>query len=114
MKSTLDSVFKVVLGFELDTICGTYEKGTRFSNAFDEANAITMYRYVDIFWKFKKFLNIGSEAILKSRIKVVNEFVYEVIRNKIEQVNKPQDDSQVSKPLDLMCSFRPISISFDK
>uniref|UniRef100_A0A5B7A3L7 Unspecific monooxygenase n=1 Tax=Davidia involucrata TaxID=16924 RepID=A0A5B7A3L7_DAVIN len=49
IKSTLDSVFKVVLGVELDSMCGTNEEGSQFCNAFDEANAITSYRYVDIF-----------------------------------------------------------------
>ncbi|XP_028806203.1 cytochrome P450 704C1-like [Neltuma alba] len=95
MKSALDSVFKVVLGVELDTMCGTYEEGTRFSNAFDEASTVTMYRYVDVFWKIKRHLNIGSEAILKNNIRVVDQFVYKVIRTKIQQVQKQQDDSPV-------------------
>ncbi|XP_075642808.1 cytochrome P450 704C1-like isoform X2 [Castanea sativa] len=70
MKSSLDSVFKIVLGVELDSMCGTYEEGIRFSNAFDEASAITSYRYVDIFWKIKRFLNIGSEAMLRNNMKM--------------------------------------------
>lgn len=96
MKSTLDSVFKIVLGVELDNMCGTYEEGTRFSKAFDEASAITLYRYVDIFWKIKRFLNIGSEAALRNSIQVVDEFVSKVIKSKIEQVHKPQDNLTVS------------------
>jgi hypothetical protein len=96
MKSSLDSVLKIVLGVELDSMCGTYEEGIRFSNAFDEASAITMYRYVDIFWKIKRFLSIGSEAVLRDSIKVIDEFVYKAIKSKIEQVNNPQDDLPVS------------------
>lgn len=96
MKSTLDSVFKIVLGVDLDTISGTYEEGTKFSNAFDDASAITLYRYVDIFWKIKQFLNIGSEAVLRNHIKVVDEFVYKLIRSKTEQVQEPQHDLPVS------------------
>lgn len=86
MKLTLDSVFKVILGVDLDTISGTNEEGTKFSNAFDEASAITLYRYVDIFWRIKRFLNIGSEAALRNHIKVVDEFVYKIIKSKTEQV----------------------------
>lgn len=97
MKSTLDSVFKIVLGVDLDTICGTYEEGIEFSNAFDEASAITLYRYADVFWKIKRFLNIGLEAELKNRIKVVDDFVYKLIRIKTEQEQKSQDDFPVSK-----------------
>ncbi|KAI4347460.1 hypothetical protein L6164_008272 [Bauhinia variegata] len=91
-KSTLDSVFKVVLGIELDTMCGTYEEGKRFSNAFDEASSNITLRYVDVFWKIKKFLNVGSEAVFKKNVKVVDEFVYKVIRSKIEQVQKSPDE----------------------
>ncbi|KAI4347461.1 hypothetical protein L6164_008273 [Bauhinia variegata] len=92
MKVTLDSVFKVVLGVELDTMCGTYEEGTKFSNAFDEASAATMNRYFNIFWKIKRFFNIGSEAVLKNSIQVIDEYVYKLVKIKIEQVTKLQDD----------------------
>src|ERR1044072_5541358 len=88
MKSTLDSVFKVVIGVDLDTICGTCEAGTKFSNAFDEASVITLYRYVDIFRRIKRYLNIGSEATLRNHIKVVDEFVYNIIKSKTEQAQK--------------------------
>ncbi|CAB4270777.1 unnamed protein product [Prunus armeniaca] len=40
----------------LNTMLGTNEEGTRFSNAFDEANANTFYRYVDISWKIRRTL----------------------------------------------------------
>lgn len=96
MKSTLDSVVKVVLGVELDSVCGTNEEGSRFSNAFDEASALTFYRYVDILWKIKRLFNVGSEAILKERIKEVDAFVSKIITSKFEQMHKPQDDSHVS------------------
>lgn len=99
MKSALDSVFKVVLGVELDTMCGTYDEGTLFSNAFDEASAATMYRYVDPFWKIKRLLNVGSEALLKKSIRVIDEFVYKLIRTKIDQLQNPQGDFAVSTKL---------------
>ncbi|KAM7266513.1 hypothetical protein ACFE04_004410 [Oxalis oulophora] len=104
IKSTLDTVFKVVLGVELDTMCGTSEEGTRFSNAFDEASVITTSRYVDVFWKIKRFLNVGSEAVLKRNIKIVNDYVYKLINSKIEQVNLSKDDS-LKKRGDLLSIF---------
>ncbi|CAL9008031.1 unnamed protein product [Prunus brigantina] len=58
VKASLDSVVKIFLGIELDTMRGTNEEGTRFSNAFDEANANTLYRYVDISWKIRRFLTL--------------------------------------------------------
>ncbi|XP_044467909.1 cytochrome P450 704C1-like isoform X3 [Mangifera indica] len=69
MTATLDSVFKVILGIDLDGLSGTYEEGARFTAAFDTANGITSYRFVDFFWKIKRFLNIGSEAKLRRSIK---------------------------------------------
>lgn len=91
-KSTLETVFKILLGVDLDT---TTEEGTLFSTSFDEANAITLYRYVDVFWKVKRYLNIGSETNMKKCIKVVDEFVYKIIRNKTEQMSKSRDDSRM-------------------
>ncbi|KAG5075128.1 hypothetical protein JHK84_056359 [Glycine max] len=95
MKATLDSVCKVVLGVELDTVCGTYKQGTEFSNAFDEVSAAIMYRYFKFLWRIIRFLNIGSEVVLNKSLRVIDEFVYELIRTKIEQAQKLQDNSPV-------------------
>nr|ACU18763.1 unknown [Glycine max] len=65
MKSTLDSIFQVAFGTELDSMCGSSQEGKIFADAFDTSSALTLYRYVDVFWKIKKFLNIGSEAKLR-------------------------------------------------
>lgn len=96
MKSTLDSIFKVAFGVELDSMCGSSEEGTKFSNAFDDASALTLRRYVDVTWKIKKALNVGSEAELKKNVKVIDEFVYKLIRSKTEKMQNSQDDSSVS------------------
>lgn len=97
MKSTLDSIFKVAFGVELDSMCGSSEEGTKFSNAFDDSSAMTLRRYVDVFWSIKKALNMGAEAELKKNIKVIDDFVYKLIRSKVEQMDKlPNDDSSVS------------------
>lgn len=100
MKSTLDSIFKVAFGVELDSMCGSSEEGAHFCAAFDDASALILFRYVDVSWKIKKFLNIGSEAALKKKIAVVDTFVFKLIRNKIEQMRNSQDDSSVSQLID--------------
>ncbi|CAM8959176.1 unnamed protein product [Rhodiola kirilowii] len=86
LKATLDSIFKVGFGAELNSLSGTDEFGNRFTRAFDDSNHITYRRYVDIFWKVKRFLNIGFEASLKKNIKVIDDFVYQLIRYKREQL----------------------------
>ncbi|XP_031272659.1 cytochrome P450 704C1-like isoform X1 [Pistacia vera] len=109
MKSTLDSIFKVAFGVELDSMCGSSEEGDHFSTAFDDASAMTLFRYVDVSWKIKKFLNIGSEATLKKKIEVVDTFVYKLIRNKIEQMSNPQDDSSQMKKEDILSRFLQVT-----
>ncbi|KAH7863137.1 hypothetical protein Vadar_013771 [Vaccinium darrowii] len=105
MKSTLDSIFKVAFGVELDSMCGSSEEGTKFSTAFDDSSAVTLRRYVDVFWNIKKAVNIGAEAELKKNIKVLDDFVYKLIRSKAKQMDKlPNDDSSAKKE-DILSRF---------
>ncbi|KAI3504348.1 hypothetical protein L1887_32946 [Cichorium endivia] len=97
MKASLDAVFKVAFGMDADIMFGSAEEGLRFSNIFDEASAMTLKRYVDITWKIQKYFNIGTEAKLKESIKVVDEFVYKLIKLKIEEVNKIKTDQSGNK-----------------
>ncbi|PON69984.1 Cytochrome P450, E-class, group I [Parasponia andersonii] len=83
----VETVFKIILGLEMDSMCGTDEEATRFSNAFDEASAITLYRYVDAFWKIKR---------------LVDEFVYKVIKTKIEEFHTSQNDDLPIKKGDIL------------
>uniref|UniRef100_A0A6N2MY13 Uncharacterized protein n=1 Tax=Salix viminalis TaxID=40686 RepID=A0A6N2MY13_SALVM len=105
MKSTLDSIFKVAFGVELDSMCGSNEEGVKFTRAFDDASALTLWRYVDVFWKIKRFLNIGSEAALKKNVKVVNDFVYKLINKKIELMR----DSEELKKDDILSRFLKVN-----
>ncbi|PWA36372.1 cytochrome P450 [Artemisia annua] len=108
MKATTDSIFRVGFGIELDNMNGSNEEGVKFSRAFDDANAQTVSRYIDISWKIKKFLNIGSEAKLKKNMKVVDEFIYKVIQIKIAQMQKSTDDSLLKKQ-DILSRFVQIN-----
>ncbi|KAI7737905.1 hypothetical protein M8C21_032169, partial [Ambrosia artemisiifolia] len=104
MKATADSIFKVAFGIDLDNLSGTNVEGVRFSRAFDDSNELSYNRLVDITWKMKKYLNIGSEAELKKNLKVVDEFVYKVIRIKSEQMSQPKDNSSITKD-DILSRF---------
>jgi len=96
MKSTLDSIFQVAFGTELDSMCGSSQEGKIFADAFDTSSALTLYRYVDVFWKIKKFLNIGSEAKLRKTTEILNEFVFKLINTRILQMQISKGDSGVS------------------
>lgn len=92
MKATLDSIFRVAFGIDLDTIGGSNKEGVVFGKAFDEANAMTLWRYVDVSWRVKRALNVGSEASLKRSGRVMDEFVYKLISTKIEKMHNAQLD----------------------
>ncbi|CAI0401200.1 unnamed protein product [Linum tenue] len=110
MKSTLDSIFKVAFGVELDSMCGSNEEGREFSNAFDDASAISLWRYVDVFWKVKKFFNIGSEATLKKKVKIINDFVYKLINSKIQQMKTQTNRSSLQmKKDDILSRFLQVT-----
>nr|XP_043629397.1 cytochrome P450 704C1-like [Erigeron canadensis] len=108
MKATMDSIFKVAFGIDLNNMSSPNEDGIRFSRAFDDANTLTAGRFVDVLWKIKKFLNIGSEADMKKSMKVVDEFVYKVIQMKIEQMHKSKDEFSLKKE-DILSRFLQVN-----
>ena len=91
MKTTMDSIFKVGFGFELNTLFGLDESSIQFSEAFDEANSPVYHRYLDIFWQLKRLLNVGSEAKLKRSIQIIDNFVMHLIHQKREQLKNERD-----------------------
>lgn len=97
MKATMDSIFKVGFGFELNTLSGSDESSIQFGKAFDEANSLVYRRYVDIFWQLKRYLNIGSEAKLKRSIQIINDFVMQLIHQKREQMKNGRDYVRATK-----------------
>ncbi|TXG62724.1 hypothetical protein EZV62_009718 [Acer yangbiense] len=90
MRCTLDSIFKVGFGVDLNCLDGSSKEGTEFMKAFDDSNALVYWRYVDPFWKPKRFLNIGTEASLKKNIKIIDDFVHKLISTKRNQLNLQQ------------------------
>ncbi|KAF9618684.1 hypothetical protein IFM89_002379 [Coptis chinensis] len=103
LKTTLDTIFEVGFGVELDSIYGI-EEGARFAKAFNDISASVLWRYVDMTWKIRKFFNIGSEASLKSNLKVIDDFLFKLIRTKLEKLSNPNHDSSIRKE-DLLSRF---------
>ncbi|XP_072963443.1 cytochrome P450 704C1-like isoform X1 [Typha angustifolia] len=92
MKSTMDSIFRIGFGMELDCLHGSHD-GSIFAKAFDDASEFIVLRYVNVFWKIQKFLNVGPEAILRKRIKEVDDFVYKLIHARVDEILKRGSDS---------------------
>ncbi|KAE8022446.1 hypothetical protein FH972_008244 [Carpinus fangiana] len=64
MKSTLDSIFKVGFGVDLNSLSDSDEFGNHFSKAFDDSNFIVYWRYVDGAQMKDEKLERGKEDIL--------------------------------------------------
>ncbi|XP_015161417.1 cytochrome P450 704C1-like, partial [Solanum tuberosum] len=110
MKASLDSIFRVAFGVELDSMCGSNEEGKKFSDAFDDASALTVRRYVDILWKIKRSLNIGLESKLKENIRTVDVFIHKMIQRKTEEMSKPEADLSLQwKREDILSRFLQIT-----
>ena len=107
MRSTLDSIFKVGFGVELNCLGGSSKEGIEFTKAFDESNALVYWRYVDPFWKIKRFLNIGSEATLKKNVKLIDDFVHRLIKTKRKSLIQQYSVSSITSfwPLNIASSF---------
>lgn len=91
MRSSLDSIFKVGFGVDLNCLNGSGGDNNKFIKAFDDSNELTYWRYVDPFWKLKRYFNVGSEFHLKRNIKYIQEFVDELIRTRRKQLEMKED-----------------------
>ncbi|KAK8498793.1 hypothetical protein V6N13_140160 [Hibiscus sabdariffa] len=84
MRNSMDSMFKVGFGIDLKCMEGSSKEGDMFMKAFDDANEMVYWRYVDPFWKLKRSLNLASEAALKRNIHLIHNFLHTVICTKRE------------------------------
>ncbi|XP_059278339.1 cytochrome P450 704B1 [Lycium ferocissimum] len=100
MRMTLDSICKVGFGVEIGTLDPNLPENS-FAKAFDAANVIVTLRFIDPLWKIKKFLNIGSEAILDQSIRTIDDFTYSVIRKRKAEI---ETNEKVNKH-DLLSRF---------
>ncbi|XP_055817338.1 cytochrome P450 704C1 isoform X2 [Solanum dulcamara] len=91
MRCSLESIFKVGFGVDLNCLDGSSGDDNKFIKAFDDSNALSYWRYVDPLWKLKRYFNIGSELLLKNNIKFIREFVDELIRTRRKQLEMKQD-----------------------
>ncbi|XLS82849.1 hypothetical protein HN51_048680 [Arachis hypogaea] len=105
MRSALDSICEVGFGTELNCLEESSKEGVEFMKAFDESNALIYWRYVDPFWKIKRFLNIGSEATLKKKVKLMDDFVHGIIKARKAQLTVQQEESSSNVKEDILSRF---------
>jgi len=79
MRFTMDSIFKVTFGYEVGTLKPELPD-TPFAEAFATTNEIASSRFMNPFWKLQRVLNVGSESTVAKSAKVVDDFIYGVIK----------------------------------
>jgi cytochrome P450 len=87
MRMTLDSICKVGFGVEIGTQSLQLPENP-FARAFDTANIVVMLRFINPLWRVKRFLRIGSEALLNQSIQAVDNFMYSVIHKRKAEIEK--------------------------
>ncbi|XP_017698038.1 cytochrome P450 94A2-like [Phoenix dactylifera] len=81
------------VAFNEDPACLTEEGfgntiSSRFMKTFGEAQNLVVERFLDaldITWRIKKLLNIGSERRLKESISIINDYTTNIIRSRKER-----------------------------
>lgn len=109
MRCSLDSIFKVGFGVDLNCLEEPSKAGSGFMKAFDDSSAQVFWRYIDPFWKFKRFLNIGSEASFRNNLKVIDAFVHRLISARRKLLHQPNLVSFIS-----FSTISPLNISICK
>ncbi|KAH9761804.1 cytochrome P450 704B1 [Citrus sinensis] len=109
MRMTLDSICKVGFGVEIGTLAPNLPDN-RFAQAFDTANIIVTLRFIDPLWKIKRFLHLGSEALLDKSIKVIDDFTYSVIKRRKAEIQEARETSDGTKiKYDILTRFIELS-----
>ncbi|KAK6155389.1 hypothetical protein DH2020_009637 [Rehmannia glutinosa] len=91
-----DLVCKVSLGY--DPCCLEYnslDKTHPIVEAFDLASEMCARRNaapLSATWKFKRFLDLGSEKRLREAIKIIHLFINEIIRGRIGLINQSREE----------------------
>ena len=96
MRMTLDSICKVGFGVEIGTLAPNLPEN-HFAQAFDTANIIVTLRFIDPLWRIKRFLNVGSEALLDKSIKTIDDFTYSVIRRRKKEIKESRESCKDNK-----------------
>lgn len=81
MRMILDFICKVGFGVEIGILVLDLLENC-FVKVFDIVNIIVIFCFIDFFWKMKKYFNIGFEVLFGKSIKVVDDFIYLMIRRR--------------------------------
>ena len=100
---TMDCTCELVCGFDLNSLLS--QTAVPFVNSFDSAVAICVRRFLvpEFLWKLKRWLNLGSEKLLKQHCQVIDQFVANIVeqhtRSGDDLLSRLLEDEQMTKEL---------------
>ncbi|KAL2501971.1 Cytochrome [Forsythia ovata] len=95
-----DNICKVAFNVDPGCLGGDATSGGEFMQAFEDAATLSSGRFMYAFpgsYKIKKFFNLGSEKTLQKSIVTVHEFADKIIRSRMEEMAKKNDEDLLSR-----------------
>ncbi|KAL2622342.1 hypothetical protein R1flu_002547 [Riccia fluitans] len=99
LRLSLESICKLGFGVDMGSLDPSLPE-TPFDKSFDGVNRVLADRFVDPFWKLKRFFGLGSEAAMKRYVKEVNSFSQNLVLTRKAEL----ETTQQAKP-DLLSRF---------
>jgi cytochrome P450 len=86
---TFDNVCFMVLGFDPNCLSIDFPQ-VAHAQAFDQMEKSVFYRHIvpESFWKLQRWLQIGEEKKLSNACKIFDQFVYQCISSKHEELSR--------------------------
>ena len=99
---TFDSICEIALGVSSDSMGGD-ERSLQFQAAFDSCQRIAARRFIKAFWHIEELLakigiGNGEETELRRDIKLVNQFIYNIISSRTQE--------QWDNGKDILCVYK--------
>eukprot|EP00008_Paramoeba_atlantica_P007091 CAMPEP_0201489744 /NCGR_PEP_ID=MMETSP0151_2-20130828/23513_1 /ASSEMBLY_ACC=CAM_ASM_000257 /TAXON_ID=200890 /ORGANISM="Paramoeba atlantica, Strain 621/1 / CCAP 1560/9" /LENGTH=445 /DNA_ID=CAMNT_0047875431 /DNA_START=253 /DNA_END=1590 /DNA_ORIENTATION=- len=88
---TFDSICTIAFGMEVNSLGGN-ARDVEFQKNYDIAQNTASARFFDPLWKFKRFCGLGLEGALPKHVKVLDDYIYKVIKDRLENVDDGQQD----------------------
>ncbi|KAL7601001.1 hypothetical protein Lser_V15G27142 [Lactuca serriola] len=95
----LDNICRIAFGYDPAYLTPSLPKA-KFAVAFEDAVRISSERFrmiTPLFWKFKRFFNIGSEKRLKEAVAEIRQFTTNILNEKKQALT--------TEPVDLLSRF---------
>ncbi|KAB1209111.1 Cytochrome P450 86B1 [Morella rubra] len=103
---TFDNICLMVLGFDANCLAVEFPK-VEYEKAFDQIEESVFYRHFipESIWKLQRWLQIGEEKKLTDAWKVFDQFVYQCISSKREELSRSKTQELEKAKFDLLTAY---------